>query len=168
MYVVYRTLYKLNSKTSYDVHLKMYIAHLTIYTIYIVYLMIYISITKLCVLCILWYVVYVTIYIVDLMMYMIYIVHLIIYISEYCISLVFGKVFTLLFDIICWLSTFRFKSMGGMLSSSSLLFDSLQYLPVALPDRETCTAVLHSLMSLNWNCTFVFFFKVGGFGSSDS
>ena len=66
------------------------------------------------------------------------------------------------------LSTSHSKSMAPMLSSSSLLFHSLLYLPVALSELEISTAVLHSLLSFNWNCTLVFFFKVDGFGSSGS
>ena len=55
--------------------------------------------------------------------------------------------------------------MGRTLSSMNLLFRSLLYLPMVLPDL---TAVLYSLLSLNWNCTLAFSFKVGGFSSSDS
>ena len=59
----------------------------------------------------------------------------------------------------CRLSRSRSKSMGQMLSSSSLLFNSLLYLPAALPDLEIITAVLHSLMSLNQNCSLMFNFS---------
>ena len=55
--------------------------------------------------------------------------------------------------------------MGRMLSLSNLLFCSLLYLPVALPDLEISIAVLHTLLSLNWNFTLAFFFKVGSFGT---
>ena len=81
---------------------------------------------------------------------------------------VFGKVFTLLCDIMCRLSTSRSKFMEPVLSSSSLLFHLLLYLPVALPDRLISTAVLYSLLSLNWNCALVFFFKIRGFDRSGS
>ena len=56
----------------------------------------------------------------------------------------------------CRLSTSGSKVMGRMLSSSSLLFHSLLYLLVALHDLEISTAVLHSLLCLNWDCASVF------------
>ena len=60
--------------------------------------------------------------------------------------------------------------MNGIIIEFAILFFAVFTIEkaLALPDLEISISILHLLLSLNWNCTSVFFFKVGDFVSPGS